>query len=1250
MVSLPPPPQAKWQFFIDRGGTFTDIIAKRPDGKIIVKKFLSDNPAQYRDAAIFGIRDMLGLPADKKIPSTMVAAIKMGTTVATNALLERKGQATALVTTTGFTDILRIAGQQRPDIFALEIIKPEQLYSMTAPITERIDVAGNIITPLDKNDARQQLQKIYDAGIRGIAVVFMHAVINPTHEQQLADIARDIGFTQIALSHIVSPLIKIAPRGDTTVISAYLSPILHRYMARVTAELEPGIELLFMQSGGGLTTPEFFHGENSLLSGPAGGVIAAVKMAAAAGFKKMLSFDMGGTSTDTAHFAGTGDDGDDYEKTFDTVIAGVRVRVPMLKVETLAAGGGSICKFDGTVMTVGPESAGSNPGPACYGRGGPLTITDCHVMLGRLRPESFPSIFGHDHRQPLDTAVVAQQFSTLATQMKKPPEDIAAGFLHIADQKMAAGIKKISIAMGHDIKDHLLIGFGGNGGQHVCAIAEQLGLRNILLHPLAGVLSALGIGMAGVMAAREQTLGVALRAENLPSLLTATNKLLAEATAELAAQHITPREHHYHLHCRYHGSDVALPLAFTPNMLSNDTAVQKIFAQFQNLHQQKFGFTQDVTAEKLMVDIVTVTLRGHNPALGLDVDDNHIDDEAKHDDAPQKNARVFVAGKWQDIPIIARHAIMAGKKIIGPAIITESISTNFIAEGWAVTLLKNHSLLLTQETADKKTNHVARDNGGEKNLKTPDPILLEVFNNRFMAMAEQMGETLRNTAFSVNIKERLDFSCAIFDASGDLIANAPHIPVHLGSMADSVRHLIHHTQEKNIIFNKDDSFLTNSPYHGGTHLPDLTVISPVFVDGALTFFVASRGHHTDIGGISPGSMSAHSKHISEEGILIDYFHLVKNGTLQGEALTALLTNHPYPVRNLGQNFSDIHAQLAANNTGIAELIKTCAEHGRATTVAYMNFMKSQAEAEVKKAIGQLRDGHFSYRMDNGAVISLSLTIDHTKQIATVDFTGTSPPQENNFNAPFAIVKSVLLYVFRTLVDKNIPMNEGCLAPIRIILPDNCMLRPQYPSAVVAGNVETSQVIADCLYGAMGVMAACQGTMNNLTFGNDQYQYYETIAGGTGAGQKLNGKKFHGADAVHSHMTNSRMTDPEIMEARFPIRILEYAIRRGSGGGRKVAGDDSRGEEHPRDIHTGGNGFTKRLLFLESMTLNILANHRVVPPFGLGGGPDGRVGENHVTRADGTIDKMTATDTRILQAGDIFTIHTPGGGGMGNDKA
>ncbi|MGI9461386.1 MAG: hydantoinase B/oxoprolinase family protein [Alphaproteobacteria bacterium] len=1228
------PVHNKWQFFIDRGGTFTDIIAKSPNGDIIVKKILSDNPDAYSDAAIFGIKQILSLSPQQKIPARLVAAIKIGTTVATNALLERKGEKTALITTNGFTDILRIAGQQRPDIFALEIIKPDQLYDTSVPIIERIDVNGHIITPLDEIDAIAKLKQLYKMGFRTIAVVFMHSIINNTHEKKLRDIAKKIGFNKISLSHIVSPLVRIVPRGDTTVISAYLSPILHRYIKQLKSTIEPGIELLFMQSNGGLTTPPFFHGENALLSGPAGGVIGATKIAQATGFNKMISFDMGGTSTDTAHFIGNKNNSD-YEKTFNTTIAGARIQVPMLKVETLAAGGGSICDFDGTVMTVGPHSAGSNPGPACYGRGGPLTITDCHIMLGRLQPHFFPSIFGHNHHQSLDTDIVNQKFLYLANIMKKKPEDIALGFLKIANEKMAAGIKKISIAMGHDTKDHLLVGFGGNGGQHVCAIADILHINHILLHPLAGVLSALGISMAAVSARREKSLNMRLTNKNLLKIKTIAKQLTTTANNELTAQYITASESYCHLYCRYSGSDVTLPLVFTLPLSIKKLSPQKIFNQFQKQHQQKFDFSQKVLSNDIIIDLITITLSGQNPSLGLTPNDIPHHTETKK--PLFTTAKIFLQQKWQTVPLLSRTSMKLGDKIFGPAIITENTSTNFIADGWQATLLKNDSLLLKTSSKIKKSYSI------KKISYQPDPINLEIFNNRFMTIAEQMGVTLQNTAFSVNIKERLDFSCAIFDHNGNLIANAPHIPVHLGSMADSVRYLIAIFKKKKQNFTMGDSFLTNSPYHGGTHLPDMTVISPIFIDKKLTFFIASRGHHTDVGGLTPGSMPAYSKNIIDEGILIDHFHLVKKGILKKSDLTKILINHRYPVRNLEQNFSDIHAQLAANKQGMIDLIKMCAEHGRVTTKHYVNFSIKQATNEVKKVISQLRDGQFTYQMDNGAVIKLTLTINKKNQTATIDFTGTSDQQSNNFNAPFAIVKSVLLYVFRTLIDKKIPLNEGCLAPIKIIVPNNSMLNPQPPAAVVAGNVETSQVIADALYGAMGIMAACQGTMNNLTFGNKKYQYYETIAGGSGAGQKLNGYKFHGADAVHSHMTNSRMTDPEIMESRYPVRIIEYTIRQKSGGGRHQPNNKTPNKK----FYHGGNGFTKRILFLESVTLNILANHRIIPPFGLNGGEAGQVGENYIEHSHNNdkikIDYMTATDTRNLMPGDIFTIHTPGGG-------
>ncbi len=1200
--------QQKWQFWIDRGGTFTDIVAQSPEGKIVTHKLLSENPEQYKDAALQGIRLLLGLNSHDPIPSDKINVIKMGTTVATNALLERQGERTVLLITRGFGDALQIGYQARPKIFAREIILPERLYEQVIEINERIKADGTLLEPLDIEDTRSKLQASYSDGIRSCAIVLMHGYRFHEHEQQVAKLAKEIGFSQISISHQVSPMMRLVGRGDTCVVDAYLSPILKRYVQQVAEELGNS-QILFMKSNGGLTDARFFEGKDAILSGPAGGVVACARTGQLAGFNKIIGFDMGGTSTDVCHFDG------ELERSFETVVAGVRMRVPMMRIHTVAAGGGSILRFASGRFQVGSESAGANPGPACYRRGGPLTVTDCNVMLGKIQSHYFPKVFGHDGNEPLDTQVVEEHFALMSkeisqmTGVNRSLQEVAEGFLRIAVDRMANAVKKISVQRGYDITQYTLNCFGGAGGQHACLVADALGITRVLLHPLAGVLSAYGMGLADISAMREQSVESLLDESDdncVNQLDTIFASLSNEGLAELAEQGLDPNDSISvkKVHVKYQGTDTALIVDFG--------SISEIKSQFQHEHQKQFGFI--APEKKLMIEAVSVEVIVRNddelnePDLSLSKQTMPI---------PLEKAEVFMAGSIRSTPIYDRDSLEPGHKVNGPAIIIESISTIVVEPGWQATLTgKNHLII------DRIEEHSIQYAAGT----TADPVMLEIFNNLFMSIAEQMGVTLQNTAYSANIKERLDFSCAIFDNAGKLVANAPHVPVHLGSMAESVNTII--TRRKGNI-HPGDAYMLNDPYNGGTHLPDITIMTPVFnrAETEILFYVASRAHHADIGGITPGSMPPNSHFIHEEGVLIDNFQVVNQGCLLEKEITELLTSNDYPVRNLAQNLADLKAQLAANEKGVQELRKIVDNFDLDVVLAYMNHVQNNAEEQVRQVLDVLKDGEFIQELDNGSKIHIKLRLDKENRSATVDFTGTSPQQAGNFNAPFSITRAAVLYVFRTLVDMDIPMNEGCARPLTLIVPEGSMLSPVYPAAVVAGNVEVSQCIVDALYGALGVMASAQGTMNNFTFGNEEYQYYETICGGAGAGEG-----FNGASAVHTHMTNSRLTDPEVLEWRFPVLLESFSIRPNTGG---------QGKWH------GGDGIERRVRFLESMTASILANHHRIAPFGLKGGEAGKTGKVWIERHDGSIEKLKATDTAVMESGDVFVIQTPGGGGFGH---
>ncbi len=1192
---------ARWQFWIDRGGTFTDIVGRRPDGALVTHKLLSENPERYPDAAVQGIRDLLGVPTGGPIPTERIEAVKMGTTVATNALLERKGDRTLLLINEGFRDALRIAYQARPRLFDRNIRLPELLYERVVEVPGRVTAEGEELAALDLAAARAGLEAAFGDGIRACAIVFMHGYRYPAHEEAVAGLAREIGFTQVSASHAVSPLIKLVGRGDTAVVDAYLSPILRRNVDQVASELGDA-RLMFMQSNGGLTDARLFQGKDSILSGPAGGIVGAAKVAEMAGFDHIIGFDMGGTSTDVTHYAGS------FERAFETQVAGVRMRAPMMMIHTVAAGGGSILRFDGAKYRVGPESAGANPGPACYRRGGPLTVTDCNVMLGKLQPEFFPHVFGPGGDQPLDAAAVRDGFAALAEEISaatgdsRGPAEVADGFLRIAVDNMANAIKRVSIERGHDVTTYTLVCFGGAGGQHACLVADALGMKRVHIHPFAGVLSAYGMGLAEIRAMRERTIEAPLAA-GLAAAEEAIAAMERDAGSELESQGVADRRAFRRLHIKYRGTDTALAVALAP--------VDAAIAAFEADHRAQFGFV--MANREHIIDSASVELVGG----GAEIEDRPTAvGPGVTALEPLAEVETYMAGEARSAPVYDRDALLPGATADGPAILREANATTVIEPGWRATVTPLNHLVMERVVALPSRVAIGT---------SVDPVMLEVFNNLFMSIAEQMGTALQNTAYSVNIKERLDFSCAVFDQDGYLVANAPHMPVHLGSMGVTVRHVI---EKRTGAMSAGDVYAVNDPYNGGTHLPDITVVTPVFDSGGKTvlFYVASRGHHADVGGLTPGSMPPDSRTIDEEGVLFDNFLLVEQGRFREDALNAQLDGGPYPARNNNQNIGDLKAQIAANEKGVQELRRMVSSFGLDVVHAYMGHVRDNAEEQVRRVLDVLTPGRFEYPLDNGAVIKVDIRVDRDTRSAEIDFAGTSPQLDDNFNAPSAVVRAAVLYVFRTLVDDEIPLNDGCLAPLRIIVPDRSMLSPQPPGAVVAGNVETSQCVTDTLYGALGVLAASQGTMNNFTFGNDRYQYYETICGGAGAGPD-----FDGVSGVHTHMTNSRLTDPEVLEMRFPVILESFGLRPGSGGiGR----------------HRGGDGTTRRVRFREEMTAAILANHRIVAPFGVAGGGPGQVGRCWMERIGGKRVDLASTDKIQMAPGDVFVIETPGGGGYG----
>jgi 5-oxoprolinase (ATP-hydrolysing) len=1236
-----------WDFWIDRGGTFTDVVGRRPDGTLVAHKLLSENPEAYADAAVQGIRDLLGLSAGDPIPAGRVNAVKMGTTVATNALLERKGDRTLLVITKGFRDALKIGYQARPKIFAKQIIKPDMLYERVAEVDERVRADGTVEQEPDLDAVRAELEAAKAEGIDAVAIVFMHAYRFPEHEKRVAALAREIGFAQVSVSHEVSPLIKLVGRGDTTVVDAYLSPILRRYVARVAGEMqsapsprlreegrgegalpsaqtrgdapsparlrytsagdlspqagrgENDIRLMFMMSSGGLTAAELFQGKDAILSGPAGGVVGMAETGKQAGFDRLIGFDMGGTSTDVSHFDG------EYERTFETEVAGVRMRAPMMLIHTVAAGGGSILHYDGARFRVGPDSAGANPGPKCYRRGGPLAVTDANVMAGKLLPEFFPKIFGPHQDQPLDDGAVKASFAELAKDVGgKSPEEIADGFIKIAVENMANAIKKISVQRGYDVTRYALNCFGGAGGQHACMVADSLGMTKVLIHPFSSLLSAYGMGLADIRATREQAIELPFGTKALAALKRTGGRLGKDAKAEVAGQGVPTGKIKVivRAHIRYAGTDTAL-------VVTAGTAAA-MTRTFEKAHKARFGFID--RNKQMVVEAVSVEAVGG----GAKFNEKAVRRSNAALPKPARRTQFFSGGEWHKANVYTRDQLKPGSKVKGAAIIIEPHQTIVVEPGWQAELTAKNHLVLTRTKALKRTHAIGTH---------ADPVMLEVFNNLFMSIAEQMGVSLQNTAYSVNIKERLDFSCAVFAHDGTLVANAPHMPVHLGSMDRAVETII---RENKGSIAPGDVYAINAPYNGGTHLPDITVCTPVFDDKkkAILFWVASRGHHADVGGISPGSMSPNATTIEQEGVLFDNFKLVDRGRFREKELMAALTGAKYPARNPVQNVNDIKAQIAANEKGVAELRKMVTLFTMPVVQAYMQHVQDNAAESVRRVIDRLHDSEFSYEMDQGTVIKVKITVDKKKREATVNFTGTSEQQPTNFNAPEPVTRAAVLYVFRVMVDDDIPMNAGCLRPINIVIPKHSMLTPEYPAAVVAGNVETSQAVTNTLFGALGALAAAQGTMNNLNFGNAKYQYYETICSGSPAGPG-----FNGTDAVHTHMTNTRLTDPEVLEFRYPVVLEDFHIRAGSGG---------KGKWH------AGDGIRRTIRFLEKMECTLLTGHRRVRPFGLDGGDAGQVGENWARRKDGRMEKLKGCDDTTIDADEAIIIQSPTAGGFG----
>jgi len=1264
-----------WQFWIDVGGTFTDCFACRPDGSLLRHKVLSSGvtkgeigavttdgggiidparrgePADFwrgyafrllddqgttidervvahsdgagggigldrpfrepalegqayelsagEEAPVLAIRFLLGLRLDQDIPPL---ALKLGTTRGTNALITRRGARTAFVTTRGFADILRIGYQNRPRLFDLTIEKPDPLFEAVVEIDERVATDGQVLLRPDSERIRSSLAHLRDRGIESLAVCLLNAYCQPQHERLVGQIAHEVGFAEISLSHQIAPLIKIVSRGDTTLVDAYLNPVLRSYVGDLRNALDRhgASDIRLLTSAGGLASADQFVGKDSILSGPAGGVVGFSRVARAAGFERAIGFDMGGTSTDVSRYDGR------FELEYETEKAGVRVVAPMMAIETVAAGGGSICHFDGVKLAVGPDSAGAEPGPACYGRGGPLTVTDVNFFLGKVLPDYFPF--------PLNRQAVRRRLEQLCKDIERAsgkryePRELAAGFLKVANTNMANAIRSISIAKGYDPRDYVLVSFGGAAPQHACAVAGELGVRKILNHPDAGILSAYGIGLADVVRHRAEGVYREYSEETIRELDSVLLRLTDQARQEVIAEGVSPDRieaiHSFDL--RYKGLDAFLTVP---------APTEGTYAQcYAREHRRRYGYVHEDRPLEIVAAKVEVVGRSSKQLP-------RSRSVPPSSPQPVATAPVHFDGQTYQTSVFRRAELRAGDAILGPAIVVESVSTTVVDPGWNARMLTGGELLVEEETKGRKCPSISAQ---------ADPVMLEVFNNQFAAIAEQMGITLRNTASSVNIKERLDFSCALFTPSGDLVVNAPHIPVHLGAMSETVKHIV----AANPRISPGDVFVTNDPYCGGSHLPDVTVVTPVHdTDGGrLLFFTASRAHHAELGGVSPGSMPPFSENLAEEGILIRDFKLVDAGRSRVDQLRELLTSGPYPSRSPNDNLADIAAQVAANQEGANDLVALVERYTLPVVEAYMGHIQEAAERKMRAALSRFADGRHEFvdHLVDGSPIAVAVAINGDS--AVIDFTGTGPVLPGNLNANRAIVTAAVTYCLRCLIHDDIPMNQGVLAPIEMILPE-CLLNPprrdspEACAAVVGGNVETSQRVVDVLLGALNVAAASQGTMNNLLFGDDTFGYYETICGGSGATR--NGP---GADAVHTHMTNTRLTDPEVIEQRYPVRVKQFSIRHGSGGNGR---------------HRGGDGVIRRLEFLRMLDVSILSQRRgSYASYGVEGGEAGALGRNALARHDGTEEALAGRAKFTARPGDVLSVETPGGGGWG----
>jgi len=1199
-----------WQFWLDRGGTFTDCIGVSPEGAVHTAKRLSTD-----DAGLVAMRAILErVGAIEPGHSLPACSVKIGTTLATNALLTRRGARTLLVANAGLGDAFVIGTQERPDLFALRIERPPPLHEGTLEVEGRCAADGTPVDPLHEDALRAGLAAARRDGIASVAIAMIHAHAYPALETRVKELAREGGFHHVVTSHEIARELGLLARGQTAVADAYLTPILRHYTAVQAAAL-PQSSLRFMQSSGGLTDAARFRGPAALLSGPAGGAVGAARVAQAAGFREAIAFDMGGTSTDVSLVV----DGE-VERVFETTIAGIHLRSPALRVHSVAAGGGSLCRFDGFRLTVGPESAGADPGPLCYGlhqnpgsqTGEGLTLTDVNVLLGRLPGERFPLAL---YPEPARQALEAVASTVRAAGHALSTDQVGEGFIEIANASMAEAIRQVSVARGVDPRDCALVGFGGAAGQHVCAVARALGIRTILLHPLASLLSAFGIGMAPQTWDRQRDAGrVLLPAAPLPlpaSVFTLFSELEAEGRSALLAEGVQQDEVRIvrRLDLRYAGTESALTVAEPED---KDWA-----SAFERVHRARFGYTRKGRAIEIVVARVQALQANGTRDFDLRFTTPH---GARTPAQPIRYVEVFFDGAGRcETPLFAREELGGGARLKGPALVVDDTSTVVIDPGFEAEIDPQGVLLLRdcESTAPLRTS---------SDLSRADPIRLEVLGNAFMSIAEQMGAVLRNTAVSTNIKERLDYSCAVFDQDGGLVANAPHIPVHLGAMGETVRAI----KRAFPALTPGDVAATNDPHAGGSHLPDVTVVTPVFVESdAPRFFVASRGHHADLGGKTPGSMPSDSRTLEEEGVVLSPFLLVRGGRFEEERLRAALLGARYPARNPDDNVADLEAMIAANRAGDSLLRELVARRGLASVEATMTQLQVAAGQKVARAITRLEPGDhvFEDRLDDGTRIRVSIRVAGSRM--RIDFTGTDPASSGNLNAPRAVVQAAVLYVLRCLVAERIPLNGGCLAPVEVVVPEGSLLDPPAGAAVVGGNVETSQRIVDVLLGALGLAAASQGTMNNLTFGDARFGYYETMGGGAGAGPS-----FAGASAVHVHMTNTRITDAEVLETRYPVRLLAFRVRRNSGGAGR---------------YRGGDGLVRAYKFLAPVTVSLLMERRVVAPFGLAGGEPAARGENRVRRRGGATEEVPGRATFELAAQDELWIATPGGGGFGRAR-